>query len=217
MGSFVGQNIVFPVPGVRVNAARCSVSGGLLWLSEVQDADGGHTSCMAVTDRTFDHGYFEARMMWPQGNGFGAEFWLRSLDSVAAPRPEIDFIEAHPVTNSTSTQAGPTKYQGTLHYPCGVPSPCFHQVTHDAGFPLANQWHTYGAEWIPGNRLAFYMDGVLLGESSNPITSDVLSANLALVLSFSVGASDWCCKTDATTPASASMLVDWVRWSSVKP
>jgi hypothetical protein len=61
------------------------------------------------------------------------------------------------------------------------------------------------------------MDGALLGESSNPITSDVLSANLALVLSFSVGASDWCCKTDATTPASASMLVDWVRWSEVKP
>jgi len=95
----------------------------------------------------------------------------------------------------------------------------FKQVTHDAGHSLVGEWHTYAADWLPGNRITFYMDGVALPETGNPITTNVIAASpFNVVLSLGVGT--WCepqPNTPTETPSLGTMQVDYARWWNVKP
>jgi hypothetical protein len=98
-----------------------------------------------------------------------------------------------------------------MHYPSGGKL-AYHQITYDARTPLTDTWHVFAAEWLPGEKIAFYLDGVRIGT----ISSDVLGATtMNIVLSLGVGT--WSAEPDGTTPTSATMQVDWVRWHDSKP
>jgi beta-glucanase (GH16 family) len=193
-------------------AANATVSGGVLNLTETYTGGVGGVGVggMVVSSGTFDHGYFEARVKFPEATGFDAAFWLRSPLSVTGPlRPEIDILEAFP--NSEGVFPGDTGYQATLHYPSGG-SLLWHQITYEGSTSLVGAWHTYAVNWLPGQSLEFFLDGVSIGK----ITSDVLPATpLNIALSFDQ--SGWPMPPDATTPTSATMQVDWVHWYDTMP
>lgn len=194
--------------GYRTAASQVSVSAGVLNLTSVREGPGAYVSGTVYSDRTFDRGYFEARIKWPKGTGFDCAFWLYP-EGRSTPAPEIDIIEAYP--NEPYVWPGPNRYQATMHYVSGGVSRN-HQITHDAGQDLTDQWHIVGANWIPGQRLEFYLDGTMIGS----ITADVLPATSMNVM-FSQILATWSAPPDATTPASATMQVDWVRWYESKP
>ena len=213
MGAFTGIDHDYGV--THVTPIQCVVTGGNLELQARYIGEGQFDSCMARTALTFDHGYFETRMQFPYGD-YDAAFWLRRPDTYASPRDEIDIVEAYPTDYSGCP--GPTKYQATMHYVSGG-SLLYRQVTHDAGHSLVGEWHTYGAEWLSGNRLTFYMDGVALPEAGNPITSNVIAASpFNIVFSLAVGS--WCepePNVPTETPTLGVMRADYARWYEAKP
>jgi beta-glucanase (GH16 family) len=208
MGPFAGFTHTYSTT-FRVDASQCTVANGVLNVTERSEGGGKYVSCMALTSKTFDHGYFEARIKYPMGTGFDAAFWLRRPPSVPSPRSEIDIVEAYP--NNPYVWPGPNRYQATMHYVVGSGLQN-HQVTYDAGSSLTDQWHVFGAEWLPGQRLAFYLDGVRTGV----VTADVLApTTMNIVLSLGVGT--WSADANSTTPTVATMQVDWVHWYDAKP
>jgi len=194
--------------GFRVDETQVSISNGVLNLTALREVPGRYVTGSVYSDRTFDHGYFEARIKWPKGTGFDSAFWLYP-EGRSTPAPEIDIIEAYP--NDPYVWPGPDRYQATMHYVSGGVSRN-HQITHDAGYDLTDRWHTVGAHWLPGNRLEFYFDGASIGA----ISADVLPAT-PLNIMFSQGLATWSAPPDASTPAAATMQVDWVRWYETKP
>lgn len=207
MGNFYGDDHDYVGTPTIVRPAQCSVSGGLLNLTSRYLGEGRFESCMALTSLTFDHGYFETRMKYPAGD-FDAAFWLRRPIAIPSPRSEIDIAEATPVAGCP----GPNQYFATMHYVSGGVL-AFHQFTKDAGVSLVDQWHTFGAEWLPGSRLTFYFDGASIGT----ITADVLAATDTMNIVLSLGVGTWCAPTPgAETPTLATMQVDYVRWRAVR-
>jgi beta-glucanase (GH16 family) len=208
LGAFSGFTHVYG-PTIRVDAAQCTVSGGTLHVTERFEGNGSYVSCMALTTKTFDHGYFEARLSYPTGTGFDAAFWLRRPLEIPSPRSEIDIVEAYP--NDPYVYPGPNRYQATMHYVSGT-GLASHQITYDAGASLADAWHVFAAEWLPNQKITFYLDG----QATGTISADVLSPTTMNIV-FSLGVGTWSSEANATTPTSATMLVDWVRWSEFKP
>jgi beta-glucanase (GH16 family) len=180
----------------------------VLNLTSQYEAGGSYVSGTVYSNRTFDHGYFEARMKWPKGTGFDSSFWLYP-EGRSTPAPEIDIIEAYP--NDPYIWPGPNMYQATMHYVSGGVSRS-HQITYDAGHDLTDQWHTVGAEWIPGKRITYYFDGINIGS----MTADVLPSTQMNAM-FSQILATWSAPPDETTPETATMQVDWVRWWDARP
>ena len=192
----------------RVDPSQVSVSGGVLSLTSKYEGGGSYVSGTVYSNRTFDHGYFEARVKWPKGTGFDSSFWM-VREGTISPRPEIDIIEAYPY--DPYVYPGPNRYQATMHYMSGGVLR-HHQFTYDAGQDLTNEWHRVGVEWIPGKRMTFYFDGVSIGS----VAADVLPAQPMNAI-FSQIISSWPAPPDSTTPTLATMQVDWVRWWDAKP
>jgi beta-glucanase (GH16 family) len=192
----------------RVDPSQVSVSGGVLNLTSKYEGGGSYVSGTVFSNRTFDHGYFEARIKWPKGTGFDSSFWM-VREGTISPRPEIDIIEAYPY--DPYVYPGPNRFQATMHYMSGGVLR-HHQFTYDAGRDLTNEWHTVGVEWIPGKRMTFYFDGVSIGS----VTVDVIPAQPMNAI-FSQIISSWPAPPDSTTPTLATMQVDWVRWWDAKP
>ena len=208
LGAFSGLTYTYSST-FRVDASQCTVANGVLNVSERYVGSGVYSSCMALTTKTFDHGYFEARLKYPMGTGFDVAFWLRRPPSVPSPRSEIDIVEAYP--NDPYIWPGPKAYQATMHYVSGTGLQ-YHQFTHTAASSLTDTWHVFAAEWLPGQKIAFYLDGASIGT----VTADVLGpTTMNIVLSLGVGT--WSSIANSTTPASATMQVDWVHWYETRP
>lgn len=190
---------------LHVTASQCTVSGGLLHLTARYIGEGRWDSCMVLTNRTFDHGFFEARVRFPAGL-YDAAFWLRRNPLPPTPRSEIDIVEAYPFDNGRCP--GPTKYQATLHRNDGTWS----QFTPSFGHDAVGEWHTYAAEWLPGSRLVFYLDGIAVGTITTgvPAATDTMDISLSLA----VGTAVWCGTANPgnDTPTLGVMDVDWVHW-----
>ena len=184
--------------GQGVDAAHVSVEAGTLRLrADFPPQRGG-----MVLGPAFDHGYFEARIRYPKGNGLSPAFWLMRPLSAATPWDEVDFMEAYP--NTTGEM-----FQSTVHtYPGGAHS--YRQVT--ATGSLSGSWHTFGALLVPGQRVDIYVDGVLKGSLTQGVPA---RQDFHIVLSHIAG--NWSAQPDATTPNAAFMEVDWVRWYDTKP
>jgi beta-glucanase (GH16 family) len=158
--------------------AQVSVSGGTLNLratkqSVVCDYGSGPVTepyriGLVNTYRHFDQsgGAFEARINLP-GDADGLwnfpAWWTNRLPG--DPKGEMDIMEG--LSSRT---------------PCWF----FHSDTTGAGGcshnNYANEWHTYTAEWVPGQSATYYYDGVQVGR----LTSGITSANMFLILDNAV-------------------------------
>jgi len=209
LGSFVPLDHQYG--DLHVTASACSVSGGRMNLTARYLGEGRWESCMALTNQTFDHGFFEARVKWPAGL-YNAAFWLRRDPLPITPRAEIDIVEAYPFANGRCP--GPTKYHATLHTDVSYVQ---EQFTPSFGHDAVNEWHTYGAEWLPGQRVAFYLDGTLVGAATTDVP--LATSTMDIVLSLGVGTTVWCgtANPGIDTPTTGAMQVEWVRWYAEAP
>lgn len=109
--------------------------------------------------RTFQYGYFEARMNWTGAPGSWPAFWLLSkgwadTGSCTTPAAELDVMEGQ------GTE--PDVLYGTVHQDASG-SGCKADLQNGnnwqpMGFRLADGWHTYSALWEPG-LVSWYVDG----------------------------------------------------------
>jgi beta-glucanase (GH16 family) len=158
------------------------------------------------------YGLVQARMRLPGGRGIWPAFWMlgQDLDEAGWPRcGEIDVME--------NFGRDPALVHGTVHGPgyCGA-----HGVTasYQAGFGLADGFHTYSAAWEPG-RIRWFLDdhqyatvtpGDLRGHRW------VFDHDFFLLLNVAVGGTP-SVPPDRSVTFPQRMLVDYVRCYSLQP
>jgi hypothetical protein len=172
-----------------------------------------HTSARISTQGrySFRYGTFEARLRMPVGRGLWPAFWALGddIDEVGWPEcGEIDVMEhlGQEPTTATGTIHGPRDDGGAdADYKPG------RSVVHTT--PLAQEFHTYGAQWLPGSiQLSFD------GRPYWSITAADLPAGsrwvfdhpFFLILNIAVGG-EWAGSPDASTTFPQALLVDYVR------
>jgi beta-glucanase (GH16 family) len=167
---------------------------------------------ISTQDRySFRYGLFEARLRMPVGRGLWPAFWALGddIDDVGWPEcGEIDVMEylgQEPAT-ATGTIHGPWDDGGAnADYKPG------HSVVHTA--PLAQEFHTYGAQWLPGS-IQFYFDGRpywSITAADLPAGSRwVFDHRFFLVLNIAVGGR-WAGSPGASTTFPQALQVDYVR------
>ncbi len=164
--------------------------------------------------QTFQYGRMEARMKLPVGAGFWPAFWMlgATIDGAGCPTcGEQDIME-------WVQKYGPTATSSTVHGP-GYSGG--HGITGEFTFPNGGRiddgdFHTYGVVWSK-DMLQFYRDDpakpyLTVTAASLPAgTKWVYNQPFFLILNFAIGSGGFAGKTDATTPPSGTVLVDWVR------
>ena len=148
------------------------------------------------------YGTFEARLRYSAGQGVWPAFWLLPAGALRPP-PEIDIFEAYPGAGGARGGSGVNVVVSALHYEGGT-----HYFSHDAASDLTSDFHTHRLVWSP-DLLVFSIDGVETGR----ITRDVPTVPMYPILNLALGAPGF--RADATTPAIATMEIDYVRiWAS---
>ncbi len=203
-------------PPCRRDVPNAAMDGhGHLVIQAVRDASGQWTSARLKTEglRQFRYGRMEARMKLPVGDGFWPAFWMLGADVDTAHWPEcgevdiMEWVQKYGPTATSSTthgpgysaDKGPTK---SYAFPGGA--------RVDAGF------HTYGVIWGP-DRLAYYRDDpanvfeTLTPAQLPPGSRWVFDHPFFLLLNLAIGKGGFPGTTDASTPGTATMLVDYVR------
>lgn len=187
---------------------------GHLVIEARRDAQGQWTSARLKTQGLFatTYGRIEARLRLPLGAGLWPAFWMLGTGPGGWPAEgEIDIMEHVP-------QLGDGTIQSTIHAADFHGGQGLHgQATLPPGQTIASGFHTYGVIWQPG-RLQFYVDDpahifVTLmpptPQSSWPFDQPRTDP-FQILLNLAVGG-NWPGPPDAATPATAAMLVDYVR------
>ncbi len=180
------------------------------------NTQGVWTSARLITKgkRMFQYGRMEARMRLPVGAGFWPAFWMLggTIDGAGWPTcGEQDILE-------WVQKYGPTATSSTVHGP-GYSGG--HGITGEVTFPNGGRiddeaFHTYGVVWSE-DKLQFYRDDpakpyLTVTPASLPAGAKwVYNQPFFLILNFAIGSGGFAGKTDATTPESGTVLVDWVR------
>ena len=177
--------------------------------------DGGAvTSARVVTRGKLDFGYglVEARIKFPAGQGLHPAFWMlgTNIGDVGWPRSgEIDGME---LVNSG------TEFHNAIHGPLHFPGEVSWKQSSDgpARSDLSTEFHTYGIYRRPGS-ITITIDRQIVGtydrSSLQPNERWVFDDPMYLNLNIAVGGK-WPGPHDLGTPFPASMIVDWVRYSS---
>ncbi len=152
---------------------------------------------------TATHGYFEARLKFPEGRGLWPAFWL--LNSQYVERfPEIDIVEF--LGHKKETVHHTMHWIDTFSYEqhTTVSTPTYETTGPDftAGF------HTFGLAWDP-RKVRFYVDGELVREITDS-EFFISTQSMYLLLNLAVGGT-WAGSPDATTVFPASYEIDYVR------
>ena len=157
------------------------------------------------------YGRIEARIKVPKGNGFWPAFWMMGADFLTGrPWPyngEIDIMEV----------LGRNTLEGysTLHAPAYNGGAGYGQkYTVPGGVDLANDFHTWSAEWS-STGITFKLDGTTVFVASKATVEAtrgpwVYDHPFYLILNLAVGG-DFPGPVDGTTPFPSRMLVDYVR------
>jgi Glycosyl hydrolases family 16/Bacterial TSP3 repeat len=156
--------------------------------------------------RTFQYGYFEARMKWTKGNGAWPAFWLYSYqhaideDQCTTQAGEIDVVEGQ--------GSEPNVRYGTVHSNtngCAPPDDQNGNNYQPGDADLTAGFHTYAALWTP-TTISWYMD-------DEPIMSapTYTTINQRMFLLLQMWSGGWTEDPDATTPDVIETQVDWVR------
>jgi beta-glucanase (GH16 family) len=165
------------------------------------------------------YGRVEARIRMEPGAGFWPAFWLLGEDQETTHWPNcgeqdiMEWVQKYGPGTTSSTIHGPG-YSGA------------HGIGSHFTFPVLNgvagriddgAFHTYGMTWSP-NRMEFYRDDptkpyfVVTPANLPPGQKWVYDHPFYVILNFAVGEAGFPGSTDATTPHTGSMWMDYVRF-----
>jgi len=180
-----------------------------------------NTLTTQTSGRTFQQGYFEARMKWTGGHGAWPGFWLLSYRHATDP--------AWPNVNPYCSQNGlptaqcysaeldvfegqgsePTSFYGTIHRNSsgsyGVRDQQNANNWQNAGVDLTADFHTYGMLWT-ATQITWYLDGRAL--MSAPVYD---STDQPMFLLLQMWTGGWTYNPDSTTPTNLETQVDHVQ------
>lgn len=179
--------------------------------------------CGQANPKSFQYGYFEARMAWTGVPGSGPAFWLFSTRHATNPAwPNVNPYcrnNGLPVAQCWSAELDVFEgygnhlnvFTGTVHRnSCG----CYGVDDDQNGNNWQPQtgvnmsdWHTYGLKWTP-TTLSWYLDDRLI--MTDPVYD---STNQPMHLLFYNWNTDWeeGNHTGPSSPPTIQTEVDWVR------
>jgi len=141
----------------------------------------------------FTYGTVEARLQVPAGRGLWSALWM--LPAFGESRPEVDIVEVLGHDTRTSYQS--------LHRTDRDREPLQHV---ERGSDLADGWHVYRLEWLPGS-LRWYVDDRLVFTVEG---EDVPDEPMYIMANLAVGGS-WPGFPNNTTRFPASMSIDYIE------
>ncbi|GEM_PF-985578 len=155
-----------------------------------------YTSGMLTTEgkRTWQYGYFEARVRVPRGRGFWPAFWMMSQERHWPP--EIDIME-HIGQDPNVAHMG--------HYWRDSNNNTQHSGVAYRGPDFTADFHTFAVLW-ERDLLVFYVDGVETHRTSTYVPNEPMY----ILLNLAVGG-NWPGAPDATTPFPSTYDIDYVR------
>jgi len=136
---------------------NASVANGMLTLALKQQSAQGkaYTGGGLISRRTFEFGYYEARLRVPAEAGWHTSFWTQKYDGVGT-NPKLSAQELDVIENNSAKLHG---YAATVHR-WAPPSRTLGSKwcpTPD----LFQAFHVYGGEFTP-ERVRFFFDGTLV-------------------------------------------------------
>lgn len=210
------------------NRQYTDASGFLHLLSRRSDVRQGYnngysynTITTHTSGRTFQYGYFEARLKWTAAQGAWPGFWLLSYrHATNAAWPSVNpYCSSNGLPNALCWSAEldvfegqgtePRAFYGTLHRNSsndyGVNDSQnannYQPVTPDLGA----DFHTYSALWT-ASQISWYLDGQLL--MSAPVYD---STNQPMFLLLQMWVGGWTSDPGPSTPDVLETQVDYVR------
>lgn len=170
------------------------VTDGALRLDGYSDIGGGVCWCgRNAGDQLYGRWEFRAKI--DKGNGYGPAALLWPASGKWPVDGEIDISE---IPQGARTSSHATLHWGTNNSQKGWGS--------NADF---SQWHTFAVDWLPGS-ITFYVDGNVVGSTTNPAAIPTKPMHLAL--QNDVGkAGAWIPGRDANTPEVVTYHIDWVK------
>ena len=206
------------------NTAPCVASqpnayqdgSGNLVIQARRDSSGNWTSARLKTQGLyqFQYGKVEARMKLPVGDGLWPAFWMlgANINQVGWPQTGeqdiMEWVQSYTPTTTSSTTHGPG-YSGANGIGARYTFP-------NGGRIDDGSYHTYGVVWSP-NLLQYYRDDpsnvfLTLSPSTIPAgTQWVYNNPFFILLNLAIGSGGFPGPTDSSTPATANVLVDYVR------
>lgn len=145
---------------------------------------------------SFMYGYVEIRAQATAGKGFMPAQWMLRTDHGALG--EIDIMEI--------VGSRPTRLNSTVHYQNLDGTPIASNVVRTTTVDLSQEMHVYGVDWRE-DTIAFYLDGVKMGEI---VTPDALKAWMYLLTNLTVGGI-LAGNPDATTSWPGEYKIDYIR------
>ena len=149
----------------------------------------------------FTHGYAEARVKLPAGQGLWPAFWLLNSFYVEDV-PEIDIMEF--LGHDKETLYHTYHYFETQNNWNKVSTPSFTSTHSD----FTADWHTFGLTWDP-EEIVWYVDGI---EARRISANDYTIPNQAMyVIANLATGGNWPGSPDSTTPFPAEYELDYIR------
>lgn len=149
----------------------------------------------------FAHGYAEARVKLPEGQGLWPAFWLLTSFYVEDV-PEIDIMEF--LGHDTETLYHTYHYFEPLNNWNKVSTPSYTSSHTD----FTAGWHTFGVNWTP-TEIIWYLDGV---EARRISAADYTIPNQAMyVIANLATGGNWPGSPDNSTPFPAEFELDYIR------
>ncbi|MGI5490505.1 glycoside hydrolase family 16 protein [Microtetraspora malaysiensis] len=185
---------VYDSPNARTNprtSRATSVSGGVLRMTGGvyggKDLSGGVASTLLQ-----QYGRWEVRLRTEAGAGYSAVALLMPEDVTPSNYAEVDFVEVGDI---------PRQLSGVFVHG--------NNGQRAAGSMRADftQWHTAAVDWLP-DRLTFWLDGKVVWNYTGPLVPK--NRTMGLALQNDVICDGALCR-NASTPATVTMDVDWVR------
>ncbi len=185
---------VYDSPNARTNprtSRATSVSGGMLRMTGGiyggKDLSGGVASLLLQ-----QYGRWEVRLRSEAGAGYSAVALLMPEQVSANNYAEVDFVEVGDI---------PRQLSGIFVHGSGG------QRAASSMRADFTQWHTAAVDWLP-DRLTFWLDGRMVWNYTGPLVPK--GRTMGLALQNDVVCDGALCR-NASTPATVTMYVDWVR------
>lgn len=200
----------------KASAAEKTAFGGKDWIGGSMESKASYT-----------YGYFEWRMRLPNpGAGMFPALWLMSaenpdntkLNDAAHASAEIDVLEVFgPAAGSPWSSGAHMVPGGTV--PGGNPHVGLYTGNDDT-----RGWHTYGLEWT-ATKLRIWRDGVQVAARDDLAAwfaeaNSGAGAKMRVRMNYTVataGNPSWMPSTDASTPSSLYMDIDYMRIYAQRP
>lgn len=175
----------------RHDPDNLSVSDGTLKLRSR-----GNTSAGMAWKEDQKYGRWEARVRSEAGNGYGPVMLLWPESEKWPEDGEIDIME---IPKGDRQKASFTVHWGEDNKQDGR--------SVQADF---TQWHTFAVEWTP-EHVVGYLDGVEFSRTDDPAANPPGPMHFAMQQDIGPYGDDWIPAPDASTPATCTFEVDWVR------